>query len=119
MACGQALVWPCPRCGQANPPEAHFCLRCGTPLGEAALVERRVTSVLFADVVASTSLAQRRDPEAMRAIVARYFATMREEIERHGGVVEKFIGDAVMAVFGLPAAHEDDPQRAVRAALAM
>jgi predicted ATPase/class 3 adenylate cyclase len=119
MNCGAALFRACPRCSMSNPPDARFCLNCGSPLAPAAHVERRVLSVLFADLVASTAMATRLDPETTRAIVADYFAVMRAEIERHGGVVEKFIGDAVMAVFGLPAAHEDDPERAVRAALAM
>ncbi|MDR7520362.1 MAG: adenylate/guanylate cyclase domain-containing protein [Armatimonadota bacterium] len=85
----------------------------------APTAERRVVSVLFADLVASTPLAVRLDPEPVREILTDYFTAMREEVERYGGVVEKFIGDAVMAVFGLPAAHEDDPQRAIHAALAM
>lgn len=119
MNCGTALFRACPRCGVSNPPDARFCLNCGGPLAPAAYVERRVLSVLFADLVASTTIAARLDPETLRAIIADYFAAMRGEIERHGGVVEKFIGDAVMAVFGLPVAHEDDPERAVRAALAM
>ncbi len=83
------------------------------------LAERRVVSVLFADLVGSTPLTVRLDPEPMRAIIADYFAAMREEVERHSGTVEKFIGDAIMAAFGLPVAHEDDPERAVRAAIAM
>ncbi|MBI3998700.1 MAG: tetratricopeptide repeat protein [Armatimonadetes bacterium] len=119
MACGAPLFQPCPRCGAANPLDAHFCLRCGAPLAEAAQVERRVLSVLFADLVGSTPLASRLDPETTRTIIGDYFAAMREEVERHGGVVEKFIGDAVMSAFGLPTAHEDDPERAVRAAVAM
>jgi class 3 adenylate cyclase/tetratricopeptide (TPR) repeat protein len=119
MRCGTPLLRRCPVCGAPNPPDAHFCLRCGAPLAEAAGAERRVVSVLFADLVGSTPLTQSLDPEPMRRIVATYFETMREEIQRFGGTVEKFIGDAVMAVFGLPVAHEDDPERAVRAALAM
>lgn len=119
MRCGAALFRPCPSCGTSNPLDAHFCLQCGTPLAEGVQVERRVLSVLFADLVASTPLATRLDPETMRVLIAEYFSAMRGEVERHGGVVEKFIGDAVMSVFGLPAAHEDDPERAVRAAVAM
>jgi predicted ATPase/class 3 adenylate cyclase len=119
MNCGAALFRACPRCGTANPPDARFCLKCGNPLAEAAQVERRVLSVLFTDLVASTPMTTRLDPETTRTIIADYFAAMRSEVERHGGVVEKFIGDAVMSVFGLPAAHEDDPERAVRAAVAM
>lgn len=119
MRCGVSLVRRCPSCGAENPPDAHFCLRCGTPLSGAPPAERRVVTVLFADLVGSTPLIVRLDPEKTRAIIADYFAEVRAEVERHSGVVEKFIGDAVMAVFGLPAAHEDDPERAVRAALAM
>lgn len=119
MRCGTALTKRCPACGAANQLAAHFCLRCGTPLARTGVAERRVVSVLFADLVGSTLLTQKLDPEPMRALIGRYFAAMREEITRYGGTVEKFIGDAVMAVFGLPAAHEDDPERAVRAALAM
>ncbi|MGH2404985.1 MAG: adenylate/guanylate cyclase domain-containing protein, partial [bacterium] len=119
MRCGTALFRACPNCKTNNPLDAQFCLRCGTPLGNAAQVERRVLSVLFADLVASTPLATRLDPEATRVIQGEYFAAMREEVVRHGGVVEKFIGDAVMSVYGLPTAHEDDPERAVRAAVAM
>lgn len=119
MRCGSALYRTCSRCGTSNPPDAQFCLQCGTPLSDAAQVERRVLSVLFADLVASTPLTARLDPERARTIIGEYFAAMREEVERHGGVVEKFIGDAVMSVFGLPRAHEDDPERALRAALAM
>ncbi|HET8678856.1 MAG TPA: AAA family ATPase, partial [bacterium] len=119
MRCGTALFRTCSNCKTNNPLDAQFCLRCGTPLADAAQVERRVLSILFADLVASTPLAARLDPEATRVIQGEYFAAMREEVVRHGGVVEKFIGDAVMSVFGLPVAHEDDPERAVRAAVAM
>jgi class 3 adenylate cyclase len=119
MRCGASLVRRCPSCGAENPPDAHFCLRCGTPLSGAPQAERRVVTVLFADLVSSTPLVVQLDPEKTRAIIGDYFAEVRAEVERHSGVVEKFIGDAVMAVFGLPAAHEDDPERAVRAALAM
>jgi class 3 adenylate cyclase/tetratricopeptide (TPR) repeat protein len=119
MRCGEALSRRCRACGAANSLEAQFCIQCGTPLEGMTSTERRVLSVLFADLVGSTRLTERTDPERMRAIIQEYFATMRAEIERHGGVVEKFIGDAVMAVFGLPTAHEDDPERAVRAAVLM
>ncbi len=119
MRCGAPLSRLCPTCSAANSLEAHFCLRCGKPLVGAAPTERRVVSVLFADLVGSTRIAQRVDPERMRALIQTHFSAMREEIERYGGVVEKFIGDAVMAVFGLPTAHEDDPERAVRAAMSM
>jgi class 3 adenylate cyclase/tetratricopeptide (TPR) repeat protein len=119
MRCGAALTRSCPACGTDNPRDADFCLRCGTPLAEGSSAERRVLSILFADLIGSTPLTNRLDPEPMRRIIAEYFSAMREEVERHGGIVEKFIGDAVMAVFGLPATHEDDPERAVRAAVAM
>jgi class 3 adenylate cyclase/tetratricopeptide (TPR) repeat protein len=95
---------------------------CGAPLTAApasTLEERKVVSVLFTDLVGSTSMAERLDPEDVRAVLAPYYARLRTEIERHGGTVEKFIGDAVMAVFGAPVAHEDDAERAVRAALAI
>src|SRR5919106_3725721 len=81
--------------------------------------ERKIVTVLFADLVGFTSRAEELDPEDVEAILAPYHARLREELERHGGTVEKFIGDAVMAVFGAPLAHEDDPERAVRAALAI
>ena len=119
MRCGTALSRRCPSCGTANTLAAQFCLRCGAPLVGTSATERRVLSVLFADLVGSTQLVLRLDPEPMRALIAQYFTAMREEIERYGGVVEKYIGDAVMAVFGLPSAHEDDTDRAVRAAVAM
>ncbi|MDR7417341.1 MAG: adenylate/guanylate cyclase domain-containing protein [Armatimonadota bacterium] len=119
MRCGTALMRRCANCGAENPLDAHFCLRCGRPLEVTAAAERRIVTVLFADLVGSTPMVVRLDPEKMRAIIADYFADMRGEVERHSGVVEKFIGDSVMAVFGVPAAHEDDPERAVRAALAM
>src|SRR5712691_4430175 len=119
MRCATKLSQSCPACETDNPLGAQFCLNCGTALAPAISAERRVVSVLFADLVGSTHLAVRLDPEPMRAIVGEYFSAIREDVERHGGTVEKFIGDAVMAVFGLPTAHEDDPERAVRAAVAM
>ncbi len=111
----------CPSCGQENPEIARFCLACGTPLAAAAGPgeERRVVSVLFVDLVGFTSAAERRDPEDVRAILNPYYEGVRAEIERFGGSVEKFIGDAVMGVFGAPVAHGDDPERAVRSALAV
>jgi class 3 adenylate cyclase len=80
---------------------------------------RKVVTIVFTDVTGSTALGEQLDPEAMRRIMERYFAEMREALEKHGGTVEKFIGDAVMAVFGIPAVHEDDALRAVRAAVEM
>jgi class 3 adenylate cyclase len=111
----------CARCGQDNPDGNRFCGNCGAPLAaaSAAREERKVVSVLFADLVGFTSRSERLDPEDVRAMLSPYFARVREEIERHGGTVEKFIGDAVMALFGAPVTHEDDPERAVRAALAI
>jgi class 3 adenylate cyclase len=112
----------CPECGRENPADARFCSACGTRLGSApqeAREERKVVSVLFADLVGFTSQAERLDPEDVRATLTPYYARLRSELERHGGTVEKFIGDAVMAVFGAPVAHEDDPERAVRAGLAI
>jgi class 3 adenylate cyclase len=110
----------CPQCGQENPQGARFCFNCGTELQKAgSREERKVVSVLFADLVGFTSRAEQLDPEDVRAILEPYHARLREELERRGGTVEKFIGDAVMALFGAPTAHEDDPERAVRAALAI
>jgi class 3 adenylate cyclase len=111
----------CPSCGRENPADARFCSGCATPLGEAAPVreERKVVTVLFCDLVGSTARADRADPEDVRAFLSRYHDRVRSELERFGGTVEKFIGDAVMALFGAPTAHEDDPERAVRAALAI
>ncbi|MGH3115784.1 MAG: ATP-binding protein [Gaiellales bacterium] len=111
----------CPRCGEGNPDRARFCLACGTPLTERPTSgeARKTVTVLFADVKDSTPLGERLDPEAARGVMNRFFAEIRTVIERHGGTVEKFIGDAVMAVFGTPTVHEDDPLRAVRAATEM
>ncbi len=110
----------CPRCGVDLPPDARFCPSCGLAIGaQIHPEERRLVTVLFADVTGSTQLGERLDPEHLREVMASYFAAMREEIEAEGGTVEKFIGDAVMAAFGVPAAHEDDPARALRAALRM
>ena len=112
----------CQSCGQENPPTARFCNACGAPLADQArglAEERKVVTVLFADLVGFTARAERLDPEDLRAILSPYFARLRREIETFGGTVEKFIGDAVMAVFGAPLAHGDDPERAVRAALAI
>jgi class 3 adenylate cyclase/tetratricopeptide (TPR) repeat protein len=112
----------CPQCGSVNRPEARFCDSCGAGLfsEEVSLrEERKVVSVLFADLVGFTSRAEQMDPEDVRAVLEPYHARLRAELERRGGTVEKFIGDAVMALFGAPTAHEDDPERAVRAALAI
>src|SRR5262249_38717566 len=113
-----ALVIVCLHCGEENPERARFCLACGQPLvaAEPPREVRKVVTVLFADTVGSTALGESRDPEAVRAQMAEWFAEARTALERHGGRVEKFVGDAVMAVFGVPQAHEDDALRAVRAA---
>src|SRR5712691_2834498 len=148
LECGTRLLI-CPNCGTVKLPVAKFCIECGTallpqgtnprPLSQFAnnsgqpstsasngqtqpllpSEERRVVTIMFADITGSTPLADRLDPEDMRAILTGYFNLMTEQIRRHGGTVEKYIGDAVMAIFGAPAAHEDDPDRAFRAALDM
>jgi class 3 adenylate cyclase/tetratricopeptide (TPR) repeat protein len=96
-----------------------YCTNCGVAIGMVGGEERKVVTVLFADLVDSTPAAHERDPEDVRAAVRPQLARMRQELERFGGTFEKYIGDAVMAVFGAPVAHEDDPERAVRAALAI
>src|SRR5438552_3239625 len=113
---------PCPSCGRENPDDAHFCAGCGTPLLEPEPQRsevRKVVTVLFSDVTGSTALGERLDPESLRRVMTRYFDVMSAALERHGATVEKFIGDAIMAVFGLPLVHEDDALRAVRAAVEM
>jgi class 3 adenylate cyclase/tetratricopeptide (TPR) repeat protein len=111
----------CSACGTENPDIARFCLACGAQLAEAAPAQetRKVVTIVFSDLKGSTSLGEALDSEALREVMTRYFDAMRAELERHGGVIEKFIGDAVMAVFGLPRLHEDDALRAVRAAAGM
>jgi class 3 adenylate cyclase/tetratricopeptide (TPR) repeat protein len=123
--CGAALSLACPSCGVPNSPGVKFCGECGTALVEevvaparkAPAAERRLVSVLFADLVGFTTLSESRDPEEVRELLTSYFDTSRRLIARYGGTVEKFIGDAVMAVWGAPTAKEDDAERAVRAAL--
>ena len=107
----------CSDCGFENPAGARFCAGCGKPLETAppAREVRKTVTVVFCDITGSTALGERLDPESLRHVMARYFEAMRAVIERHGGTVEKFIGDAVMAVFGVPTAHEDDALRALRA----
>jgi class 3 adenylate cyclase len=130
--CGAATVRACESCGADLVPGSAFCSACGTPTASSAPSpapdlqtasanegERKVVTVLFADVAGSTGLAERLDPERMRVVMRAYFDAMRAAIEAEGGTVEKFIGDAVVAIFGVPSAHEDDPERALRAALAM
>ena len=125
--CGAALAAVCASCGSANTPGVKFCGECGTRLGEARAepagdrqppaAERRLVSVLFADLVGFTSASEDRDAEDTRELLSRYFETCQRLISLYGGTVEKFIGDAVMAVWGTPAANEDDAERAVRTAL--
>jgi class 3 adenylate cyclase len=109
----------CTSCGYENSDAARFCEACGAALGVGSTEHRKVVSVLFCDVVGSTALGESTDPEALRALLARYFDQMRRIVDSHGGSVEKFIGDAVMAVFGVPVVHEDDALRACRAAVEM
>src|SRR4051794_41047652 len=128
-SCGNALADSCPACGA--PASGSFCSQCGAklqpPAGLAAgqqppdhprpVAERRFTTILFADLVGFTPLSESRDAEQVRELLSRYFAVARTVVTRYGGTVEKFIGDAVMAVWGVPIAHEDDAERAVRAGL--
>ncbi len=112
----------CQSCGEPLPDGARFCPSCGTRLGArrgapALAAERRLITTLFCDLVGFTAMAERLDPEDVDALLRAFYALARDVIEQHGGVVEKFIGDAVVGVFGVPRAHEDDPERAVRAAL--
>src|SRR6266508_3294713 len=110
----------CPKCGDGNSDRARFCQTCGGPL-QAELAGppeiRKMVTILFMDVVGSTELGERLDPESTRRVMSRLFEVVRPALEHHGGTVEKFIGDAVVAVFGIPAVHEDDALRACRAAL--
>jgi class 3 adenylate cyclase len=121
VECGSSLGDLCDRCGAELPPSVRFCPACGASVlaPVAPSEERKLVTVLFADVVGSTALGARLDPERLREVTDAYFDAMRDELEGQGGTVEKFIGDAVMAVFGVPTAHEDDPTRALRAALGM
>jgi class 3 adenylate cyclase/tetratricopeptide (TPR) repeat protein len=139
--CGTRLAVACVACGSPNAPGVRFCGECGTPIAGVAtpstlagagsataspgtggpapapIAERRLVTVLFADLVGFTTLAEGRDAEAVRELLSTYFELASETIRRYGGTVEKFIGDAVMAVWGAPTAHEDDAERAVRAGL--
>jgi class 3 adenylate cyclase/tetratricopeptide (TPR) repeat protein len=149
MSCGASLAARCPSCGTENPPGAKFCIECGTGLGDAAAAaapggldvpaataarpdlappgfgaagppeERRNATVLFADLSGYTAVAERMDPETVKSMVDRALRRLGHELARHGGRVDKYIGDNVMGVFGAPVSHEDDPERAVRAGLAM
>ncbi|MFL5673647.1 MAG: adenylate/guanylate cyclase domain-containing protein [Chloroflexota bacterium] len=126
--CGTALATVCPSCGASNAPGVKFCGECGTALRvttgpgaagarDTPVAERRLVSIVFADLVGFTALSESRDAETVRELLDRYFATATEIITSYGGTVEKFIGDAVMAVWGAPTAFEDDAERAVRAGL--
>ena len=109
----------CPSCGEENPPRFRLCGFCGAALTAVVAKERRMVTIVFCDLKGSTSLGEVLDPEALREVMTRYFDAMTEVLRRHGGTIEKFIGDAIMAVFGLPRLHEDDALRAVRAASEM
>jgi class 3 adenylate cyclase len=128
--CGTALALRCPSCGAPHADGQRFCDECGTALSGATTpaqarrdaespvtAELRVVSVMFVDLVGYTGLAESRDAEDMRELLGRYFDTARTIVDRYGGTIEKFIGDAVMAVWGTPVAREDDAERAVRAGL--
>ncbi len=131
MSCGAGLSPGCPSCGAENPPGAKFCIECGTTLGGAAAAppagqateqlpeERRKATIIFADLSGYTAVSERLDPERIKSMVDRALRRLGDEIERFGGTIDKFIGDNVMGVFGAPTAHEDDPERAVRAGLGM
>src|SRR4051795_5146104 len=135
MACGTALALICPGCGAEAQPGAKFCVDCGASLTAGAPApaapasapapprelpeERRQVTVLFADLSGYTAVAETLDPEALHGLVDRCLRRLGQEVERYGGTVDKYIGDNVMATFGAPVAHEDDAERAVRAALAM
>src|SRR5262245_49521517 len=106
----------CSNCGEENPPGSRFCNSCGAELVQAAVQEeRKLVSVLFVDLVEFTARSDRADPEDFRDTLELYHSAVRRSIEEYGGVLEKFIGDAVMAVFGAPVSHGDDAERAVRA----
>ncbi len=113
------LAEPCQTCGAVLAAGAHFCSACGAGVAEPPAAQRRVVTVVFADLAGFTSLAEGRDPEAVKSLLDRCFSALVPVIARHGGTVDKIIGDELMAVFGAPVAHEDDPERAVRAALGL
>jgi len=127
--CGQALGLVCSSCGATIEPGKRFCGDCGSPVGGAPapaidapdaskrVAERRLTTIMFGDLVGFTTLAEARDAEDTRDLLSQYFAMANTVVARYGGTIEKFIGDAVMAVWGVPVAHEDDAERAVRAGL--
>ncbi len=115
----------CTECGSENPQQANFCFSCGTAIAQAPpppaapSEERKVITAIFVDLVGSTARSESLDPEDVKALVAPYHARVRGELERHGGTFEKFSGDAILTLFGTPKAHEDDPERALRAGLAV
>jgi class 3 adenylate cyclase/tetratricopeptide (TPR) repeat protein len=134
LACGTPLALACAACGETLPPQARFCMACGTPVPaapapavrpgpaparEAHPEERRQVTILFADLSGYTAVADRMDPETVKRLVERTLSRLQQEVDGYGGRIDKFIGDNVMALFGAPVAHEDDPQRAVRAGLGM
>lgn len=132
MSCGTPLPAACPSCGAENPAGAKFCIQCGSGLDAEAAPrppqpaaeepppeERRKATVIFADLSGYTAVSERLDPERIKSLVGRALRRLGEEVERHGGTIDKYIGDNVMGVFGAPVSHEDDPERAVRAGLAM
>ena len=103
----------CPRCGTKNPEGARFCLNCGSPLASVSIgEERKVITVLFCDLVGFTERSDQADPEDVKAMLRVYHTLLKRTIEHFGGTVDKFIGDAVLGVFGAPMGHEDDPERA-------
>src|SRR5438094_554607 len=130
MACGSPLARTCPSCGAHAQPGAKFCMECGAslaappprapaPAARDMPEERRQVTVLFADLSGYTAVAETLDPEALHGLVDACLRRLGQEVERYGGTVDKYIGDNVMATFGAPVAHEDDAERAVRAALGM
>src|SRR4051812_37594813 len=130
MSCGTQIERACPNCGEAAPPQARFCMSCGTALegtappaverpAEQPPEERRQVTVLFADLSGYTAVAEQMDPETVKTLVGGALRRLGQEVTRYGGTVDKYIGDNVMALFGAPVAHEDDEERAVRAALGM
>src|SRR5438132_5377595 len=128
-SCGTSLERSCPACGASLAADASFCTSCGTrlePVAEPAPApapppsgERRIVTVLFADLVGFTTHAEHLDPEELRTLMTETLSELTEEVERRDGWVEKFIGDAIVAVYGAPVTHEKDPERAVETALSM
>src|SRR5947209_9699437 len=131
--CGSPLAWRCSACGSENPPGKRFCGDCGAPFGAtstdmpqvapppstAPVAERRQLTVMFADLVGSTGLSARLDPEDLREVIARYHGCVTGLVAHFGGFVARYLGDGVLVYFGFPQAHEDDPERSVRAGLAV